>query len=86
MGLTAAFTLMGGAGTTSVALLALLARPSHTFSAGGIHWANAWPLTMNLSGGLLSLAGSGWLIGQAAAALRKNGLQTRAPSRNRLAD
>lgn len=39
----------------------LWAGASHTFSAGGINWAAAWPLSMNGIGALLVLGGLGWL-------------------------
>lgn len=35
---------------------------THTFLPGGINWANAWPVQMNLVGSLLCLAGIGILF------------------------
>ncbi len=35
---------------------------THTFIPGGVNWANAWPLTMNLAGSLLCLLGLSVII------------------------
>jgi hypothetical protein len=61
----AAFTLI-------ICGIAVLTAPlwgaaTHTFIPGGVNWANAWPLQMNLAGSILCLAG----IFLLAAPLRK---------------
>ena len=51
----AAFTLIicGAAVLTAP----LWGSSTHTFIPGGVNWANAWPLQMNLAGSILCLAG-----------------------------
>jgi hypothetical protein len=72
----AAFTLILCG--TAVLTAPLWGAATHTFIPGGVNWANAWPLQMNLAGSILCLAGIFLLVAPlrkklpAAKSLRKH--------------